>query len=74
MSGEVSPTRLLTAVEVAELSGLSRSSVYELWSSGRLPSVSVAGSPRMTVAQWEDYIASTTRPADAAPSGLRSVS
>jgi excisionase family DNA binding protein len=51
---------LFNAVQVAKIMGVSKSQVYNLMNSGRLGSVSIGRSRRVTNNQMNDFIASLT--------------
>ena len=51
---------LFNAVQVAKIMGVSKSQVYNLMNSGRLGSVSIGRSRRVTNSQMNDFIASLT--------------
>jgi excisionase family DNA binding protein len=52
---------LFNAVQVAKIMGVSKSQVYNLMNSGRLGSVSIGRSRRVTNNQMNEFIASLTR-------------
>ena len=51
---------LFNAVQVAKIMGVSKSQVYNLMNSGRLGSVSIGRSRRVTNNQMDEFIASLT--------------
>jgi len=51
---------LVTVVEASEVLGVSRSVVYELMNSARLPSVSIGRSRRIRVKDLEDFVFALT--------------
>ncbi len=51
---------LFNAVQVAKIMGVSKSQVYNLMNSGRLASVSIGRSRRVTNNQMNEFIASLT--------------
>ncbi len=51
---------LFNAVQVAKIMGVSKSQVYNLMNSGRLGSVSIGRSRRVTNNQMNEFIASLT--------------
>jgi len=51
---------LFNAVQVAKIMGVSKSQVYNLMNSGRLGSVSIGRSRRVTNSQMNDFIESLT--------------
>ena len=51
---------LFNAVQVAKIMGVSKSQVYNLMNSGRLGSVSIGRSRRVTNNQMNDFITSLT--------------
>jgi excisionase family DNA binding protein len=51
---------LFNAVQVAQIMGVSKSQVYNLMNSGRLASVSIGRSRRVTNNQMNEFIASLT--------------
>ena len=51
---------LFNAVQVAKIMGVSKSQVYNLMNSGRLGSVSIGRSRRVTNSQMNDFIDSLT--------------
>jgi len=51
------PKLQVTVVEASEVLGVSRSVVYELMNSARLPSVSIGRSRRIRVCDLEDFVA-----------------
>lgn len=51
---------LFNAVQVAQIMGVSKSQVYNLMNSGRLGSVSIGRSRRVTNSQMNEFIASLT--------------
>ena len=51
---------LFNAVQVAKIMGVSKSQVYNLMNSGRLESVSIGRSRRVTNHQMNEFIASLT--------------
>jgi len=51
---------LVTVVEAGEVLGVSRSVVYELMNSARLPSVSIGRSRRIRVKDLEDFVTELT--------------
>lgn len=53
---------LLTTREVAELLGVGRNRVYELMYSGKLPSVKLGGSRRVSAAAVEAFVAALEQP------------
>jgi excisionase family DNA binding protein len=52
---------LFNAVQVAKIMGVSKSQVYNLMNSGRLGSVSIGRSRRVTNNQMNEFIASLTQ-------------
>lgn len=48
---------LVTVIQASEVLGVSRSVVYELMNSARLPSVSIGRSRRIRVKDLEDFVA-----------------
>ena len=52
---------LFNAVQVAKIMGVSKSQVYKLMNSGRLASVSIGRSRRVTNNQMNEFIASLTK-------------
>lgn len=50
------PYKLLTPIQVAELLGVGRSTVYELLASGDIPSVRVGRSRRVPLGSVEKYV------------------
>lgn len=52
---------LFNAVQVAKIMGVSKSQVYNLMNSGRLGSISIGRSRRVTNNQMNEFIASLTR-------------
>lgn len=51
---------LFNATQVAKIMGVSKSQVYNLMNSGRLGSVSIGRSRRVTNGQMHDFISSLT--------------
>ena len=51
---------LFNAVQIAKIMGVSKSQVYNLMNSGRLGSVSIGRSRRVTNNQMNEFIASLT--------------
>jgi len=51
---------LFNAVQVAKIMGVSKSQVYNLMNSGRLGSVSIGRSRRVTNSQMNEFITSLT--------------
>ncbi len=51
---------LFNATQVAKIMGVSKSQVYNLMNSGRLGSVSIGRSRRVTNSQMKDFISSLT--------------
>jgi excisionase family DNA binding protein len=51
---------LFNATQVAKIMGVSKSQVYNLMNSGRLGSVSIGRSRRVTNRQMQDFISSLT--------------
>jgi excisionase family DNA binding protein len=51
---------LFNAVQVAKIMGISKSQVYNLMNSGRLGSVSIGRSRRVTNMQMQDFISTLT--------------
>lgn len=51
---------LFNAVQVAKIMGVSKSQVYNLMNSGRLQSVAIGRSRRVTSSQMHDFIATLT--------------
>jgi excisionase family DNA binding protein len=51
---------LFNATQVAKIMGVSKSQVYNLMNSGRLGSVSIGRSRRVTNGQMQDFISSLT--------------
>ena len=51
---------LFNAVQVAKIMGISKSQVYNLMNSGRLGSVSIGRSRRVTNSQMNEFITSLT--------------
>ena len=51
---------LFNAVQVAKIMGVSKSQVYNLMTSGRLGSVSIGRSRRVTNSQMNEFITSLT--------------
>lgn len=56
-AGRLKNRLLLTPEEVAERLALGRSTIYELMRAGRIPSVKIGGSRRVTVRALEAFVA-----------------
>ncbi|MGJ5667763.1 helix-turn-helix domain-containing protein [Rhodococcus aetherivorans] len=57
MSAQIGPKLLLNASEAADLLGVNRSTIHEMWTAGELRFVRI-GRGRKVTRQWlEDYIA-----------------
>jgi len=55
---------LVTVVEASEVLGVSRSVIYELMNSARLPSVSIGRSRRIRMGDLEYFVATLANPRD----------
>lgn len=56
MTAPIGPKLLLTAVEAAELLGVHRATVHEMWTTGQLPYVRIGRGRKVTRQMLEDYI------------------